>query len=36
MAEFIPNIDPNLVRQQIVSVFADRFQLKMLAIVQSI
>jgi lipoyl(octanoyl) transferase len=30
MAEFIPNIDPNLVRQQIISIFADRFQLEML------
>jgi lipoyl(octanoyl) transferase len=30
IAEFIPTIDPNLVRQQIVTVFADRFQLEML------
>jgi lipoyl(octanoyl) transferase len=29
IAEFIPTIDPNLVRQQIVTVFADRFQLEM-------
>jgi lipoyl(octanoyl) transferase len=30
IAKFIPTIDPNLVRQQIVTVFADRFQLEML------
>ncbi len=28
MAQFIPNIDPDLVREQIVSVFADVFQVK--------
>jgi lipoyl(octanoyl) transferase len=28
MAQFIPNIDPDLVRSQIVSVFADVFQVK--------
>ena len=30
MSEYIPNIDPNLVRQQISAVFADRFQLEMI------
>jgi lipoyl(octanoyl) transferase len=30
MAEFIPTIDPNSVRQQIVTIFADLFQLEML------
>jgi lipoyl(octanoyl) transferase len=29
MAEFIPDIDPDLVRSQIISVFADVFQMKM-------
>jgi lipoyl(octanoyl) transferase len=30
MSEYIPTIDPNLVRQQISAVFADRFQLEMI------
>jgi lipoyl(octanoyl) transferase len=31
MAEFIPNINPNLVRQQIIKVFSEVFQIELLA-----
>jgi len=30
MAEFIPNINPDLVRQQIIKVFSEIFETKML------
>jgi hypothetical protein len=31
MAEFIPDVNPDLVRQQIITVFSDIFQIEILA-----